>query len=41
MLAALALLVVVAVLRAPAQEAIENREDLEEEMSHFEIVAEF
>jgi EmrB/QacA subfamily drug resistance transporter len=40
-LAALALLVVVAVLRAPAKEAVENRESLEEEMSHFEIVAEF
>jgi predicted MFS family arabinose efflux permease len=41
MLAALALLVVVAVLRAPAKEANENLESLEEEMSHFEIVAEF
>jgi MFS family permease len=41
MLAAVALLVVVAVLRAPAKEATENRESLEEEMSHFEIVAEF
>jgi len=40
-LAALALLVIVAVLRAPAKEAIENRESLEEEMSHFEIVAEY
>jgi EmrB/QacA subfamily drug resistance transporter len=41
MLAALALLVVVAVLRAPAKEANENLESLEEEMSHFEIVAEY
>jgi EmrB/QacA subfamily drug resistance transporter len=40
-LAAVALFVVVAFLRAPAKEAIENRESLEEEMSHFEIVAEF
>jgi EmrB/QacA subfamily drug resistance transporter len=40
-LAALALLVIVAVLRVPAKEAIENRESLEEEMSHFEIVAEY
>jgi predicted MFS family arabinose efflux permease len=40
-LAALALLVIVTALRAPAKEASENRESLEEEMSHFEIVAEF
>jgi MFS family permease len=40
-LAALALLVTVTVLRAPAKEASDNRESLEEEMSHFEIVAEF
>ncbi|MGC1239514.1 MAG: MFS transporter [Acidimicrobiales bacterium] len=40
-LAALALLVIVTVLRAPAKEASDNRESLEEEMSHFEIVAEF
>ncbi|MGH3733748.1 MAG: MFS transporter [Acidimicrobiales bacterium] len=40
-LAALALLVIVTVLRAPAKEAADNAESLEEEMSHFEIVAEF
>jgi EmrB/QacA subfamily drug resistance transporter len=40
-LAALALLVIVTFLRTPAKEASENSESLEEEMSHFEIVAEF
>ncbi len=40
-LGSLALLVIVAVLRAPAKEALEERESIEEEMSRFEIVAEF
>jgi EmrB/QacA subfamily drug resistance transporter len=40
-LTALALVVIVTILRAPAKEAADNRESLEEEMSHFEIVAEF
>ncbi len=40
-LASLALLIIVAVLRAPAKEAREDIESIEEEMSHFEIVAEY
>jgi hypothetical protein len=40
-LASLALLIIVAVLRAPAKEAHEDIESIEEEMSHFEIVAEY
>ncbi len=40
-LASLALLIIVAVLRAPAKEAREDAESIEEEMSHFEIVAEY
>jgi EmrB/QacA subfamily drug resistance transporter len=40
-LGSLALLIIVAVLRAPASEAREERESIEEEMSHFEIVAEY
>ncbi|MGC2485429.1 MAG: MFS transporter [Acidimicrobiales bacterium] len=40
-LASLALLVIVTALRAPAKEAHDDSESIEEEMSHFEIVAEF
>jgi EmrB/QacA subfamily drug resistance transporter len=40
-LASLALLIIVTVLRTPSQEARNERESIEEEISHFEIVSEF
>ncbi|HEY1824500.1 MAG TPA: MFS transporter [Acidimicrobiales bacterium] len=40
-LASLALLIIVTVLRTPSQEARDERESIEEEISHFEIVSEF
>ncbi|HTT58680.1 MAG TPA: hypothetical protein VMF33_01415, partial [Acidimicrobiales bacterium] len=40
-LGSLALLIIVAVLRAPAREALDERQSVEDDISPFEIVAEF